>query len=192
MDILELLKQRKSSRDFADKNVENEKLMLMFEAARWAPSAFNVQPWAFIHASKNEKPELYSKLFDLLFEFNQAWAKAAPVLILCMSKVKPEVSGATYMHAWHDVGMASANMHIMATSQGLSLHQMSGFNYEKAKNELNIPDKFEPVTMMALGYPTKSGNLPLDIYKMESSQRDRKKLEEFVFNQEFDKEDTSA
>lgn len=191
MDILDVIKQRKSTRDFADKPVDEELVLQLFEAARWAPSAFNFQPWSFIYATKDKNPELYEKLFGLLFEFNKAWAKSSPVLILCMSSVKSEVAGEDYRHAWHDVGLATGNMQILATSIGLSLHIMSGFSIEKAKSELNIPEKIEPVSMIALGYPTKSGNLPLDIYKMESSQRERKKLEEFVFNKEFGTEDTS-
>jgi nitroreductase len=189
MDILDLLKNRRSVRDFADKNVDNEDLMKLFEAARWAPSSFNGQPWRFIYANKNDNPELYDKLFNLLFEFNQAWAKAAPVIILSMARVKYELTGEDYNHAWHDVGLAVANMSIMATSLGLSVHQMSGFNSEKAKQDLSIPDRLEPVAIMAVGYPAKTGNLPLDIFKMEASQRERKELDEIVFDREFDSED---
>lgn len=187
MEVLELIKQRKSVRDFAEKKVEEETLMQLFEAARWAPSAFNAQPWRYIYADKNDNPELYEKLFNLLYEFNQAWAKAAPVLIISLAKNKHELSGEDYKHAWHDVGIAMGNMYLMATSLGLTLHQMSGFNTELAKTELNIPDKLEPVTMIAVGYPAKTGNLPLDIYKMEGSQRERKALDEIVFNNEFEK-----
>lgn len=187
MEVLDLIKQRKSVRDFSDKNVDEEILMQLFEAARWAPSAFNAQPWRFIYANKNENPELYEKLINLLLEFNQAWAKAAPVLIVSLARLKYELSGEDYKHAWHDVGLAIGNMSIMATSLGLNLHQMSGFNAELTKLELNIPDNFEPVTMIALGYPAKTGNLPLDIFRMEGSQRERKPLDEIVFNSEFDK-----
>ena len=189
MDLLKLIKQRRSSRDFADKDVDEQVLMQLFEAARWAPSSFNVQPWRFIYASKNKNPELYDTLFNILFEFNQAWAKAAPVLILSLARTKFELTPVDYKHAWHDVGIATGNMHLMAAKLGLSLHEMSGFNYDKAISDLNIPDKLEPVTIMALGYPAKTGNLPLDIFRMETAQRERIPLEEIVFNSSFEKEE---
>ena len=185
MDLLDLIKQRKSTRAFTDKDVGEAEMNKLFEAARWAASSYNGQPWRFIYANKNTNPELYEKLFNLLVKFNQAWVKSAPVLMLTMARVKYEKSGEPYNHAWHDLGLALGNMYILATSQGISLHEMAGFSAEKAKSELNIPDKLEPVTMVAIGYQGDPANLPLDIYKMETATRERKPIEEIAFNKIF-------
>ena len=123
---------------------------------------------------------------DLLVEFNHAWAKAAPVLVLTMARVKYEHSGEDYKHAWHDVGLAVGNLSVMATSLGISVHQMGGFDFAKARTSLNIPDKLEPVSMIALGYVGESNNLPLDMYKMETVPRVRKEISEILFNKKFD------
>lgn len=185
--ILELITQRKSARDFSDQLISEEDLMKIFEAARWAPSSYNGQSWRFVYADKSKDPELFDILLSILVEFNQAWAKAAPVLILGMAGLKYEHSGDDYKHAWYDLGLAVENMCIMSESLGISTHQMSGFYSDKAREILNIPDKLEPVVMIAMGYAQKTGNLPLDIFRMESSPRERKELNEIFFNKAFDK-----
>lgn len=186
MDMLELIKSRRSPRGFFDRQVSEEELQQMFEAARWASSSYNSQPWRFIYASKENNPELYAKLLDIMVAFNQAWAKAAPVLMLTMVTSKHEKTGEDYKHAWHDLGLAVGNMTIMAQSLGISLHQMGGFDAAKAREVLNIPDKLEPVTMIAIGFGGLPGNLPLDIYKMEIMTRERKAIDEIAFNKEFE------
>ena len=190
MDTLELIKQRKSPRGFFDKQVKEEDMNKLFEAARWSASSFNGQPWRFIYADKENNPELYASLLGVLVEFNQAWAKAAPVLMLTMTRVKYEKSEADYKHAWHDLGLAIGNMSVMAQSIGISMHQMGGFDTTKVRSELNIPDRLEPVTIIALGYGGLPGNLPLDIFKMETSPRERKELNEFVFTKKFEEDAT--
>ncbi len=187
MDILNLIKSRRSPRGFVDKNINEEDLIKIFDAGRWAASSFNGQPWRFIYAHRDKNPELYEKLLDLMVEFNQAWAKAAPVLMVTMARCKYELTEEDYKHSWHDLGLAMGNMSIMAEAMGISLHIMGGFNSEKAKEELNIPDKFEPVTMVALGYAGQPTNLPLDIFKMEQQERVRKEIKEIAFNKAFDK-----
>ncbi len=186
MEILELLKERKSPRGFLDKNVSEEDLEKMFDAARWAPSSYNGQPWRFLYADKVKNPELYETLLGILVEFNQAWAKAAPILMVSMARVKYELSEEDYKHSWHDLGLAMGNMSIMAQSLGISMHIMGGFDPVKARTELNIPDRLEPVTMVAIGYGGMAGNLPLDIFKMEQETRERKDINEIVFNKKFE------
>ncbi|MDR2011092.1 MAG: nitroreductase family protein [Bacteroidales bacterium] len=186
--MLDLIKQRKSSRDFSDRPVNESDILKIFEAARWAPSSYNGQPWRFIFADKEKNPELYNTLLGIMVEFNQAWAKAAPVLVIAMTKYRNEHSGEENKHSWYDLGLAVENMVIMAESLGISTHQMSGFYPEKAREELNIPEDLEPVTMIAIGYPEKTGNLPLDIYRMETLPRERKEIDEIFFNKAFDKE----
>lgn len=184
-DLLELIRQRRSTRDFSDRPVNEDDLFRIFEAARWAPSSYNGQSWRFIYADKNRDTEFYNILFDLLVPFNQAWAKAAPVLVLTMARIEYEHSGEEYKHSWYDLGLAVGNMIIMAESIGISTHQMAGIDFDRARNELNIPGKFEPVSMIAIGYAEKTGNLPLDIYKMESVSKERKELNEIVFSSKF-------
>ncbi len=185
MDIQDLIRQRKSTMAFSKRSVGDFEMTKLFEAARWAASSYNRQPWRFIYAYKDKNEELYNILFNLLAEFNQAWAKAAPVLMLTMARIKYEDAGEDYKHSWHDLGLAMGNMALAATSIGLSLHQMSGFNPEKATTVLNIPDFLEPVSMVAIGYPGDITNLPLDIHKMESKIRNRKPVEEIAFNNIF-------
>ncbi|MDD3739702.1 MAG: nitroreductase family protein [Bacteroidales bacterium] len=187
MDMLELIKSRRSPRGFFDKQVSEEDLNKIFDAGRWAASSYNGQPWRFIYADKEKNPELYETLLGIMVEFNQAWVKAAPVLILTMVRVKYEHTGEKYLHAWHDLGLAVGNMSIMAQSLGISLHTMGGFDPDKAREELNIPNSLEPVTMIAVGYGGLPGNLPLDIYKMEILPRERKEITEIAFNKPFDK-----
>ncbi|MDL2262874.1 nitroreductase family protein, partial [Bacteroidales bacterium OttesenSCG-928-I21] len=180
--ILELIRQRRSPRDFSDREIKEEDLQKIFEAARWAPSSYNRQPWRFIYADRGKNPELYDVLLNVMVEFNQAWAKAAPVLILAMTTVKYEHYKDDHQYSWYDLALAVENMAIMSEGLGISIHQMSGFDSQKTKEDLNIPENFEPVTMIAMGYAEKTGNLPLDIYKMEAAPRERKEIEEIFFN----------
>jgi nitroreductase len=186
MEMFELIKSRRSPRGFLDKKISEEDLTKMFDAARWAASSYNGQPWRFIYADKETNPELYDTLLGLMVEFNQAWAKAAPVLMLTMARVKYEHSEEDYKHSWHDLGMAMGNMSIMAQSLGISMHIMGGFDASKARESLNIPDRLESVTMVAIGYGGMPGNLPLDIFKMEQMSRERKEIEDIAFNKVFE------
>jgi len=186
MEMLELIKSRHSPRGFLKKTVSEEDLMKMFDAARWAASSYNGQPWRFIYADKEKNPELYETLLSIMVEFNQAWAKAAPVIMITMARIKYEHNEEVYKHSWHDLGLAMGNMSIMAESMGISLHIMGGFDAAKARQLLNIPDKLEPVTMVALGYGGMTGNLPLDIFKMEQVQRERKDIEDIAFSNVFE------
>jgi len=188
MDIYELIKSRRSPRGYYDKGIKPEDLEKMFDAAHWAASAYNFQPWRFIYADKEKDPELYNQILELLVEFNQAWAKAAPVLIVTLVNTRNPKTGDTLTHAKYDLGLAVGNMTLMAESMGISLRNMSGFDANKAREVLNIPDYMEAVTIIAVGYGGLPGNLPLDIYKMEIMPRERMELNEIVFNKPFDKE----
>ncbi|MCK9255430.1 MAG: nitroreductase [Bacteroidales bacterium] len=188
MDIYELIKSRRSPRGFFDKSISEEELSLMFDAAHWAASSYNSQPWRFIYADKEKNPELYNLILDLMVEFNKTWAKATPVLIVAMITTKHPKTGETLSHAKYDLGLAVGNMTIMAQSLGISLHNIGGFDQNKAREVLNLPDKIEPITIIAAGYGGLPGNLPLDIYKMEIMPRERLEINEIVFNKIFDKE----
>ncbi|MFP4664998.1 MAG: nitroreductase family protein [Bacteroidales bacterium] len=177
MKLLESIKNRYSPRAFSSKPVEKEKIEAMFEAARWAPSSYNKQPWSFIYATRDNE-ETWDKLFDSLVEFNQIWVKNAPLLI--MTAVRND-----YKHAYHDLGLAVGNMMNQVTGMGLYMHQMGGFDPEKAAENINLPEGLEAHTMIAVGYKGSLDVLPQDFQEMEKQERVRKPLEEMVFTEAF-------
>ncbi len=176
-----LISRRKSTRAFSEKPVEPEKLRSILEAARWAPSSSNIQPWRFIVATK-EQPEKYERLLGLVVEQNKTWAANAPLLILSVTKLTHEAGEKSNKFALHDVGLASANMTFQATSLGLAVHQMGGFNAEKARTLLNIPKDFEPVAMIAVGYGNATDFLPEYLRERELAPRVRKDLSDLAFD----------
>src|SRR5438132_14178221 len=142
--IEEILARRWSPRAFADRKVEPDELRTLFEAARWAPSSFNEQPWSFIVATKDQ-PEEYAQLLSCLLDKNQQWAQLAPVLMVSVAKLKFEKTGKPNRHEFHDVGLAMGNMLVEATALGLFVHQMAGFSPEKVREIYGVPEEFEPV-----------------------------------------------
>jgi len=179
--IHELLRERWSPRAFADRMVEPEKLRSLLEAARWAPSSFNEQPWSFIVATK-EHPGEYERLLSCLVEGNIRWAQHAPVLMLSVARLAFERNQKPNRHAFHDVGLAVENLVIQATALGLAVHQMAGFHVDKARELFSIPDGHEPVAAMAIGFPGDPARLPDDLRERELAPRTRKPLESFVFS----------
>ncbi len=184
MELLKSIKERYSPRAFDSRDVEPEKIEALYEAARWAPSSYNGQPWRFIYATK-ENSELWDKLFDALGEFNQIWVKNAPMLILTVARKTYEHNKQAYAHNWHDVGLAVGNMMNQATEMGLFMHQMGGFDNEKVAKNINLPDEFETVSMIAVGYKGDISVLPEDFQKMENQPRTRKAIEDIVFTKAF-------
>lgn len=178
--IHELLKKRWSPRAFDERPVEVDKLLSLFEAARWAPSSNNGQPWRFLVATKVNKAE-YDRLFNCLVESNQAWACRAPVLLLSVAKLQFE-DGSPNRHALHDTGMAAENLAIQATALGLVTHQMAGFQIDQARADCQIPDGYEPVAMMAVGYPGDPALLSDRLRVRETQPRVRKPVTEFVYS----------
>lgn len=178
--VLPQITERKSIRAFSDKPVEKEKLTRMFDAARWAASAFNEQPWRFIYANKSQE-ESYQKLFNTLNSFNQAWAKNAPVVMIVVVKTNFSENGQVNSYAIYDTGAAVANLAIQATAEGLYLHQMAGFSPEKAKETLNIPEGFEAVTAIVVGYQGDTDVLSDSLKEREKAPRIRKEISEFTY-----------
>ena len=174
------IKQRWSPRAFSNRMVEPEKLRSLLEAARWAPSSYNEQPWYFLVVTKDEEAE-YEKMLGCLVEFNQQWARLAPVLMISVARVKFEKNGKPNRHAFHDVGLAVANMIFEATARGLFVHQMAGFDPEKVKELYNVPDDFEPVAAIAIGYPGVVEDLAENFKELETAPRERRPLQSFVF-----------
>jgi nitroreductase len=179
--IHELLRERWSPRAFADRMVEPEKLRSLLEAARWAPSSFNEQPWSFIVATKEHAGE-YERLLSCLVEGNVRWAQHAPVLMLSVARLAFERNQKPNRHAFHDVGLSVENLVIQATALGLAVHQMAGFHVDKARELFSIPDGHEPVAALVLGFPGDPAGLPEDLREREVAPRIRKPLESFVFS----------
>jgi len=177
--IHDLLCRRWSPRAFAERPVEADKLRSLFEAARWAPSCFNAQPWRFLLATK-KSPLAYHRLFDCLDEGNKKWAHRAPVLVLSVAKLTFE-DDSLNRHAWHDVGLAVENLVIQAIALDLIVNQMAGFDTVKARTDMGIPDGHDPVAMIAIGYAGDPATLPESLRQKEAASRKRKPLAESVF-----------
>jgi nitroreductase len=178
--VEEILRRRWSPRAFSDRPVEPEKLPSLFEAARWAASSFNEQPWNFIVATK-QKPEEHARLLSCLVEGNQRWAHAAPVLMVSVAKLNFEKTGKPNRHAFHDVGLAVQNMIVEATALGLFVHQMAGFSPEKVREAYGVPEGFEPVAAIAIGYGLAADELPEAFREFDLGARNRKSTDSFVF-----------
>lgn len=175
----ELIAERWSPRAFTDQPVEADKLGSLFEAARWAASCFNEQPWSFLVATR-EDTEGFEKLASCLMEGN-AWAKDAPVLMLSVARLTFARNDKPNRHAQHDVGLAVGNLSVQAQAMGLCLHQMGGFDADRAREVLGIPDDFEPMAMIALGYQGEASALPDALREREAAARERKDVGSFVF-----------
>jgi nitroreductase len=182
-DIIDLVKNRWSPRTFSDQPVSQKELQILFEAGRWAPSSNNLQPWNIVWGIKGS--DTYDRIMDVLVEFNQKWAKNAPVLLLGVVDTKTPKGDENY-HAPYDLGQFSANMALQAQSMGIAFHQMAGLDYEKAKKEFKFPETFHVATAIALGYyGGELSDLPDFLKEAEIGERSRKKQNDFVFNGDY-------
>ncbi len=179
--MLEPILHRWSPRAFAAREVPAEDLKKAFEAARWAASSYNEQPWRFVVGRRGDPA--YSKILDALVPFNQSWASSAPVLVLAAARKHFAHNGEVNRHAWHDTGAAMANLALQATSLGLHTHSMAGFDHDKAKAAFQIPDDFDTVAVTALGYLGDPDTLPEQLRSGEQQPRQRKDLKEIVFGE---------
>jgi nitroreductase len=173
-----VVSERWSPRAFSDKSVSPHVLKSLFEAARWAPSSSNLQPWAYIVATKEDK-ENFDKILSTMVEFNQGWAKHAPVLAISVAQIKTK-EGKPNTLAFHDVGSASAQLSFQAVADGLYVHQMAGFDANKAREVFHIPDDWQAVATIAIGYPGDPNSLPDKLKERELAPRTRKALADFV------------
>jgi nitroreductase len=181
--VFELIRNRKSIRAFKSIPVESIKINSLFEATRWAPSSTNEQPWLYIYATKEQ--DLWLKLFEPLNESNKLWAKDAPLLILSLARRNFSNYPGANAHAMYDLGGANSFLALQAVEMGLQVRQMAGFNYERTRVILNIPDHFEIGVFMAVGYPGDPGNLPENLKLRELAPRERFLQDEFVMNRSF-------
>jgi nitroreductase len=182
--IHELIANRWSPYAFAEGAVPLSELQSLFEAARWAPSSYNEQPWRYIVATKQEPPE-FERLLACLVEGNQAWARNAPALALGCTSLRFALNGKPNAAAIHDLGIASATLTFEATARGLHVHQMIGIVPDKARSAYAIPDDFQPLTGLAIGYAASGDSLPDKLRERDLAPRTRKPLQEFVFSKEW-------
>lgn len=173
----EMFLDRWSPRALSGEGVTDEELMTLFEAARWAPSSYNNQPWRILYARRDT--EQWPAFFNLLVEGNQAWAKDAAALLLFVSKETFDFNGKPYPTHSFDTGAAWENLALQATLLGLVTHGMQGFDYERARAELNIPEGFRVEAMIAVGHPGDPAQLPEKLREREAPSG-RKSLSEIT------------
>ena len=178
--LLEPIGKRWSPRAFAERPVEDEKLCLLFEAARWTASSRNEQPWRYLVARRQDAAA-FARMLDCLVPSNQDWAQRAGALILTVAKLAFDYKQLPNLHAYHDVGQASAAMAIQATALGLFIHQMAGFEPARAIETYGIPEGFYPVSAIAVGYPGDPALLSEKQQAWELAPRKRRPLVEIVF-----------
>lgn len=178
--VHELIAIRWSPYAFADRPVSTEILQSLFEAARWAPSSYNEQPWSYLVATKDD-PEAFSRMLACLVEGNQAWAKAVPVLAIGCTSLKFKLNGKPNAAALHDLGLASGNLLQEATARGLVLHQMIGILPDRVRSTYEVPEGVQPLTALAIGYLGDSQALPENLRGRDFAERTRKPLSQFVF-----------
>jgi nitroreductase len=178
--IHEPIKLRWSPYSYIPQPVTTEDLRSIFEAARWAASSFNDQPWYYIVATRDNSQE-FEKLLSCLADFNQEWARYASALALGVIRKKFSHKDKPNKFALHDLGQASANLCVEATTRGISVHQMGGIKPERAMEVYGIPDDYEVKTGIAIGYAGKNDELPEEIAKRDKQSRNRRPLNETVF-----------
>src|ERR687883_309563 len=177
-----LILHRWSPRSMTGEELDDDTIMSLFEAARWAPSSYNNQPWRFIYAKRNTLH--WDKLFNLLAEPNKVWAKNAAVLVVVIVRKNFEHNEKYSITHQFDAGAAWENLALEASSRGLAVHGMQGFDYERARADLEIPDNFDVMAMIAIGRKGPKDNLPPRLREAEYPN-DRKPLAEIVMEGQF-------
>lgn len=184
--VHKFISSRWSPYAFSRRLIPREDLLSIFEAARWAASSFNEQPWRYLVASRDRNEE-FEKVLSCLLEGNQAWAREVPTLALGCIRTSFTHNGRFNRVAQHDLGLASASLTFEATSRGIYVHQMAGIRPDKAREVFSIPDGFEAVTALALGYRAGPGAGAPKLRARDEGSRTRRPQSEFVFCAEWGK-----
>lgn len=175
-----LITERWSPYSFSDRAVALAELRSLFEAARWAPSSYNEQPWSYIVATKDDA-DGFERLLSCLVEGNQGWAKAAPVLAIGCTRLDFTRNGKPNAAAQHDLGLASANLSFEATARGIAVHQMIGILPDRVRELFAVPENVLPLTALAIGYHNADAtHLAEDVRARDNARRGRKPLAEFL------------
>jgi nitroreductase len=178
--ILEIIQERWSPVAFSSSKVEEYKLKAMFEAAGYAPSCNNEQPWLFVYSTHDEK-EIFNDFLGFLAEGNKPWAKNAYALAISMARTKFSYNDKPNRFAFYDTGMAVTNLLLQAQTLDIFVHQMGGYSIEKVKEYFSLGDGIEPIAMMAIGYLGDGSDLSPELLKRDEKRRPRKSVSEFVF-----------
>ncbi len=173
-----VLNERYSPRAFSDRPVTDAELELVLEAARWAPSSMNEQPWRFLVTRMGA--EGHADLLSALNHSNQVWANKAPVLVLTMVHRTLSRNGQENFHARHDLGSAVAQLTVQATALGMGLHQLGGFQAHIARTVFGIPEEYDLVSVLAMGFPGEVEMLPAELREREARKTPRRSLTELV------------
>lgn len=184
--VHEFVSARWSPYAWADRPVAAADLASLFEAARWAPSSYNEQPWRWIVARREDAAE-FAKLLSTLVPGNQAWAKQAPVLAIGLTTITFARNGKPNKAAHHDLGLAAGNLCFEASARGLAVHQMIGIEPERVRELYAVPENVEPLTGYAIGYAGDAASLPDGLRERDLAPRQRKSLRELIFEGEFGK-----
>lgn len=179
-DVHDLIRKRWSPRAFSPAPVTDAALRSLMEAARWSASCANEQPWHFIVARREDEAD-FGRMLACLLPGNQRWVKDAPVLMLSVARLRFAKSGELNRHSFHDVGLATAQLALQATSMGMAIHPMAGFSPELARQTYGIPEDHEAVAAIAAGYLGDPNTLPEDLKKRELAARSRRPQTDFVF-----------
>jgi nitroreductase len=179
--IKQLILERRSPVSFSEKDIDQAVFEDVLDAGRWSASAFNEQPWRFIYASKIKNPIVYQQILDLLVPANFEWAQNAPVLMLVLAKMHFALNGKENFHALYDTGQAVGTMAIQATAHNLVMHQMAGFDREKAIQQFELGDVYMPVSVAAVGYKGSMDQLSEKLKQREMNVRTRKEVSEIAF-----------
>ena len=182
--VAELVRRRWSPYAFADRDVEPAALRSLFEAARWAASSYNEQPWRFLVARRAD-PAAFASLLSCLVEGNQAWARHAPVLAIGLACTRFARNARPNKAAHHDLGLATATLSLEATGRGLAVHPMIGIVPERVRELYRVPDDVEPLTALAIGYAGEPAALPDALRARDEAPRTRRTLGEQVFGAAF-------
>ena len=178
--ILEIIQERWSPYSFSPAPVEEFKLKAMFEAAAYAPSCNNEQPWMFVYSTRQNR-RVFDDFLSFMVESNKVWAKHAYAIIISMARTKFSYSGKPNRYAFHDTGMAVANLLLQALAMDVYVHQMGGFSVEKVKEYFKLNENVEPVAIMAVGYLGDGASLLPELLKRDEKRRPRKSVNEFAF-----------
>lgn len=170
--VHELVRERWSPRAFADRTIAQGDLDSLLEAARWAPSSRNSQPWRFAAARRDDE-EAFGRILGCLVEWNRGWAEGAAALLVACATTR-DGKGRPLTHAWYDTGQAVAWLTLEATARGIAVHQMGGFSPDAVRLAFALPEGLEPVTVIALGYPGDPASLPGEYRAAESEPRSRR------------------
>lgn len=181
MQVNKAIKKRWSPKAFTKKTLTKEMIKLLFEAARRAPSARNEQPWQYFFIQRKNK-KVFNEVLMLLTGNNPDWAKEAQLFIISVMKKHYDYKNRPNAKALHDIGAANLSIAIQASEMGLQVHQMAGFDKEKAAVYLNLDtDNFEPVTIFAVGFPDEERELTEELIQRKQQSQNRKKIDDFVF-----------